>query len=700
MMKVRKTEVKQTVTRNRKLYRVDGNSFKHKETTKDIVIRLFNSHGGVIQPDQTHKWSAQVASLDSKGIKHYQGQYPVKFNGIDILVDSEDLTDLAPGDYELEIWETYTDDKPETTVYPSPGTTIPFHIDPTVPDSESEQIKQLDIQDVINLAVIKAGQNLVIDKINTLPTGSQASVKQEYKDGKNVVTLNIPAGPQGPKGDKGDKGQPGGTPVFASGITTTLNEDQNAFLKVIKINDNHDGYRLDAGIPRGRTGDTGPRGPQGEPGPVGKPVKITVDQPALLPAGSVPTAEVKNVSDDTVQLHLGIPAGAKGETGGVNQVVDASISMGTITTLNSGDKATASLVKTGNASYTLNIGIPAGIQGPQGERGVPGPKGDKGERGMIGDTGPQGPAGPTGANGATPQIDKSNLHWIIDGKDSGIVAQGKDGKDGQPGKDGVTPHLNMALVETLEPGTNATATLTQSGNEYTFHLAIPRGAAGEQGPRGPIGPTGANGKDGQPGKDGVSPKLSSVNITQVEPNVNASGSFVSSGENLYGLNLSIPKPDLSKIKIPNLKIGKVATADKGNLTITSDDQKNNVLNIDFPKGVEVTSSDWTTTGATFLNGASAQDSFKYRVSAIGNLHIVQVVGWISYTYLPAYSFQASVQLPLQGYEGADYYFSGGLTFNNNNESILLNSYSPNRIELYVAQNSSSHSVPINSLFIY
>jgi hypothetical protein len=594
MMKVRKTEVKQTVRNNRKLYDVDGNSFKHKETTKNIVIRLFNSRGGVIEPDQTHKWSAQVASLDSNGIKHYQGQYPVKFKGIDILIDSEDLTELSSGDYELEIWETYTDDKEETTVYPSPGTTIPFTIEPTIPDSENEQIKQLDIQDVINLAVIKAGQNLVIDKINTLPTGSQASVKQEYKDGKNVVTLNIPAGPQGPKGDKGDKGQPGGTPVFASGITTTLNEDQNAFLKVIKINDNHDGYRLDAGIPRGRTGDTGPRGPQGEPGPVGKPVKITVDQPALLPAGSVPTAEVKNVSDDTVQLHLGIPAGAKGETGGVNQVVDASISMGTITTLNSGDKATASLVKTGNASYTLNIGIPAGIQGPQGERG----------------------------------------------------------------------------------------------------------ATGEQGPRGPIGPTGANGKDGQPGKDGVSPKLSSVNITQVEPNVNASGSFVSSGENLYGLNLSIPKPDLSKVKIPSLKIGKVATANKGNLTITSDDQKNNILNIDFPKGVEVTSSDWATTGATFLNGASAQDSFKYRVSTIGNLRIVQVVGWINYTYLPAYSFQASVQLPLQGYEGADYYFSGGLTFNNNNESVLLSSSSPNRIELYVAQNSSSHSVPINSLFIY
>lgn len=670
MTKVRKTEVKQIVTSNRKLYRVDGNSFKHKETTKDIVIRLFNPRGGVIEPDQTHKWSAQVASLDKNGVKHYQGQYPVKFKGINILIDSEDLTELSPGDYELEIWETYTDDKPETTIYPSPGTTIPFHIDPTVPDSESEQIKQLDIQDVINLAVIKAGQNLVIDKINTLPTGSQASVKQEYKDGKNVVTLNISAGPPGPKGDKGDPGERG--PQGVRG-------------------------------PKGDKGDTGEKGAQGLQGPIGKPTKITVDQPTLLPAGSTPTAEVKNISDDTVQLHLGIPAGAKGETGGVNQVVDASINMGTVTTLNSSDKATASLVKTGNASYTLNIGIPAGIQGPQGERGVPGPKGDKGDRGMIGETGPQGPAGPTGpagANGATPQIDKSNLHWIIDGKDSGIVAQGKDGTNGQNGKDGATPHLNMALVETLEPGTNATATLTQAGNEYTFHLAIPRGGTGEQGPRGPIGPTGANGKDGQPGKDGVSPKLSSVNINQVEPNANASGSFVSSGENLYGLNLSIPKPDLSKIKIPGLKIGKVATADKGNLTITSDDQKNNVLNIDFPKGVEVTSSDWTTTGATFLNGASAQDSFKYRVSTIGNLHIIQVVGWINYTYLPAYSFQASVQLPLQGYEGTDYYYSGGLTFNNNNESILLSSSSPNRIELYVAQNSSSHSLPINSLFIY
>ena len=73
-MKVRKTEVKQIVTRSHKLYNVSGNFFKHKETTKDIVIRLFNPRGGVIQPDQTHKWLAQVASIDSKGIKHYQGQ--------------------------------------------------------------------------------------------------------------------------------------------------------------------------------------------------------------------------------------------------------------------------------------------------------------------------------------------------------------------------------------------------------------------------------------------------------------------------------------------------------------------------------------------------------------------------------------------------------------------------------------------------
>ena len=686
------------MTSNRKLYRVDGNSFKHKETTKDIVIRLLNSHGGVIEPDQTHKWSAQVASIDRNGIKRYQGQYPVKFKGINILIDSEDLTELSPGDYELEIWETYTDDKPETTVYPSPGTTIPFHIDPTVPDSESEQIKQLDIQDVINLAVIKAGQNLVIDKINTLPTGSQASVKQEYKDGKNVVTLNIPAGEPGPKGD------PGGTPVFASGLTTTLDEDQDAFLNVVKIADNHDGYRLDAGIPRGKTGETGPQGPQGPAGPEGKPAQITVSA-TTLPAGSTATSTINKANDGIYHIQLGIPAGPKGDTGGVNQVIKANVSIGTVTTLDPGQSATASLVLNGDSNYVLNLGLPT-VKGDKGDRGTDGQsayqvwlnnghsgtvndflqslKGAKGDRGMIGETGPQGPAGPIGPAGAN-------------GKDG---QPGKDGTNGQNGKDGVTPHLNMALVETLEPGTNATATLTQAGNEYTFHLAIPRGATGEQGPRGPIGPTGANGKDGQPGKDGVSPKLSSVNITQVEPNVSASGSFVSSGENLYGLNLSIPKPDLSKIKIPDLKIGKVATADKGNLTITSDDQKNNVLNIDFPKGVEVTSSDWTTTGATFLNGASAQDSFKYRVSTIGNLHIIQVVGWINYTYLPAYSFQASVQLPLQGYEGTDYYYSGGLTFNNNNESILLSSSSPNRIELYVAQNSSSHSLPINSLFIY
>lgn len=39
----------------------------------------------------------------------------------------------------------------------------------------------------------------------------------------------------------------------------------------------------------------------------------------------------------------------------------------------------------------------------------------------------------------TPYIDPSSKHWIVDGHDSGIVAEGQDGTDGT---NGITPHID------------------------------------------------------------------------------------------------------------------------------------------------------------------------------------------------------------------------------------------------------------------
>ena len=68
-------------------------------------------------------------------------------------------------------------------------------------------------------------------------------------------------------------------------------------------------------------------------------------------------------------------------------------------------------------------------------------------------TGPQGPAGETGPQGPV----------------------------GQNGADGVTPNIQIGEVTTLEPGTQATASITGTPENPLLNLGIPRGAKGDPG---------------------------------------------------------------------------------------------------------------------------------------------------------------------------------------------------------------------------
>lgn len=79
----------------------------------------------------------------------------------------------------------------------------------------------------------------------------------------------------------------------------------------------------------------------------------------------------------------------------------ADISMGEVSTLAEGSKATASISGEGLVK-TLSLGIPrgaTGIQGPKGETGETGERGPQGPQGPKGDTGPRGPTGPQGPSG-------------------------------------------------------------------------------------------------------------------------------------------------------------------------------------------------------------------------------------------------------------------------------------------------------------
>lgn len=91
-----------------------------------------------------------------------------------------------------------------------------------------------------------------------------------------------------------------------------------------------------------------------------------------------------------------------------------------------------------------NIMGPAGPAGPRGETGPQGAPGQKGETGPQGETGPTGPAGETGPTGATPNI-------------------------------------QIGTVQTLEPGQQATASMTGTPENPLLNLGIPKGEKGDPG---------------------------------------------------------------------------------------------------------------------------------------------------------------------------------------------------------------------------
>ena len=162
----------------------------------------------------------------------------------------------------------------------------------------------------------------------------------------------------------------------------------------------------------------------------------------------------------------------------------------TATILQSGVDPTARVTESDGAKV-IELGIPAGPQGPKGDTGEAGPKGDAGERG------PQGPKGDPGQDGAP-------------GKD------GADGKDGAQGPKGDTGSGFAVLgYFATQAALEAAITLPYAGDAYGIGSAQPydiyiwdginsvwvnngplQGAKGDTGPQGPQGETGPAGPAG------------------------------------------------------------------------------------------------------------------------------------------------------------------------------------------------------------
>lgn len=224
-------------------YRAQDTEFKHEDTTHMMKIRFIGGNGYPIYPVSSHKFIAKVATADGA----YMGDYPCSLVGNQFQVKSADLKGLANGSYKLEVWETYTDDdrNEQTGIFPSPSSFVSFTVNKNIEDTAWDLVKEISFQDLVDKAVIASGQHLVIVATNTLASNLPASVTQEFKDGKNQLTFNIPKGEQGPAGP---------FPKLEVGTLTKLPNNTEPVVTPTPIDG---GYRFDIGIPVGAPGNDG-----------------------------------------------------------------------------------------------------------------------------------------------------------------------------------------------------------------------------------------------------------------------------------------------------------------------------------------------------------------------------------------------------------------------------------------------------------
>lgn len=171
-------------------------------------------------------------------------------------------------------------------------------------------------------------------EIGSVISGDTASVRNTGSDGNVVLDFVVPKGEVGPRGATGPAGATG--PIGPEG-------------------------------PIGPTGPQGPQGPIGATGPEG-PKGDKGDTALTLSIGSVTEGDTPSVTnggtDTDIILDIVLPKGAVGAAGAA-----ATVSVGTVTTLEAGQPATVTNSGTENAAV-FNFGIPRGEAGSGGGGGV------------------------------------------------------------------------------------------------------------------------------------------------------------------------------------------------------------------------------------------------------------------------------------------------------------------------------------------
>ena len=164
----------------------------------------------------------------------------------------------------------------------------------------------------------------------------------------------------------------------------------------------------------------------------------------------------------------------RGQFTGLKDLIDAistitAAQIDSVTTGNPGDPATVGVSLSG-ATLHFTFGLPRGADGGQG------PAGSNGINGNDGTPGATGPQGPPFANAV--------VDWVT----------------------------------TLNPGDNASVSVSFDGSNVRFQFGIPRGADGSNGTNGTNGSDGAPGAQGPPGEVSNAQLTSAINGTSNNSN--------------------------------------------------------------------------------------------------------------------------------------------------------------------------------------
>ena len=344
------------------------------------------------------------------------------------------------------------------------------------------------------------------------PTALKFLIKGEYAQGRyklNNIYINSiggsagPEGPQGPIGPQGPTGPQG--PAGPQGVS-------------------------------GEKGDKGDAGDKGDTGASGFSPIITIDD-------TVTGQHTVSIEDATHTDSFTVLDGKDGQKG-----IDGISPTVSITPITDGQHIVITDAQ-GDHPFDLTNGE-IGPQGPSGEPGKDGIDGKDGKMpllqidatnahwqvsyddGQVWQEVPNTPvaSGVDGKDGITPHIGENN-HWYIGEDDTGVSAtgphgpkgdtglQGEKGDQGEIGPEGPKGDVGPQGEQGPKGDKGDTGPQGEQGPKGDKGDTGPQGLQGIQGEKGdtglqgPKGDTGEPGKDGTDGKDGISPIVSTEQIT-------------------------------------------------------------------------------------------------------------------------------------------------------------------------------------------